>query len=60
MLEYAKSLPEEINYDEMGDDYWVKQDSQYRENRTILAKCDVSDTRYVNDYINGYFGEEIS
>ena len=60
MLEYAKSLPEEINYDEMGDDYWVKQDSQYRENRTILAKCDVSDTRYVNDYINGYFGEKIS
>ena len=25
-----------------------------------MAKCDVSDTRYVNDYINGYFGEEIS
>lgn len=60
MLEYAKSLPEEINWGEMGDDYWINQDSQYRENRTILAKCDVSDTRYVNDYINGYFGEEIS
>ena len=60
MLEYAKSLPEEIDWSEMGEDYWVNQDLQYRENRTILAKCDVSDTRYVNDYINGYFGEEIS
>ena len=60
MLEYARTLPEDINWDELGDDYWEKQDSQYRENRTILAECDVSDVRYVNDYINGYFGEEIS
>lgn len=60
MLEYARTLPEEINWDEYGDDYWEKRDSQYRENRTILAECDVSSVRYINDYINGYFGEEIS
>ena len=60
MLEYARTLPEEFNWDEYGDDYWEKHDSQYRENRTILAECDVSNARYVNDYINGYFGEEIS
>ena len=60
MLEYARTLPEEFNWDEYGDDYWEEQDSQYRENRTILAECDVSNARYVNDYINGYFGEEIS
>lgn len=60
MLEYARMLPEDINWSEYGDDYWVKQDSQYRDNRTLLAECDVSNVRYVNDYINGYFGEEIS
>lgn len=60
MLEYARMLPEDIDWSEYGDDYWETQDSQYRENRTLLAECDVSNVRYVNDYINGYFGEEIS
>ncbi len=60
MLEYARKLPEDIDWSEYGDDYWETQDSQYRENRTLLAECEVSNVRYVNDYINGYFGEEIS
>ena len=60
MLEYARKLPENIDWSEYGDDYWETQDSQYRDNRTLLAECDVSNVRYVNDYINGYFGEEIS
>ena len=60
MLEYTKKLPEDIDWSEYGDDYWETQDSQYRENRTLLAECEVSNVRYVNDYINGYFGEEIS
>lgn len=60
MLEYARMLPEDIDWSEYGDDYWEKQDSQYRENRTLLAECEVSNVRYVNDYINGYFGEKIS
>lgn len=60
MLEYARNLPENIDWNEYGDDYWETQDLQYRENRTLLAECEVSNVRYVNDYINGYFGEEIS
>ena len=60
MLEYARKLPEDIDWSDYGDDYWETQDSQYRENRTLLAECEVSNVRYVNDYINGYFGEEIS
>ena len=60
MLEYARRIPEDIDWSEYGDDYWETQDSQYRENRTLLAECEVSNVRYVNDYINGYFGEEIS
>lgn len=60
MLEFAKTLPEEINWDEYGDDYWLNKDLRYRENLTILAECNVSSVRYVNDYINGYFGEDIS
>ena len=60
MLEFVKNLPEDIYWSEYGDDYWETQDSQYRENRTLLSECEVSNVRYVNDYINGYFGEEIS
>ena len=57
MLEYAQMLPEEIDWSEYGDDYWIKQDFQYRENRTLLAECEVSNVRYINDYINGYYGK---
>lgn len=60
MLEFAKTLPEEINWEELGEDYWETESQQYRDGRTLLAECNVSNTRYVNDYINGYFGEDIS
>lgn len=59
MMEYAKSLPEEIQYDE---DYWMSNDSdsQYREDRTLLCSAYLSRVRDLNYYMNGYFGEDIS
>lgn len=60
MLEYAKTLPEEFGEDYYGEDYWMKYESQYREDRTVLMLCFISDAREMNRNINGYFGEEVS
>lgn len=60
MLEYAKNLPEELSEDYFGEDHWMNYQSQYRENRTILQDCYISEPRDLNRTINGYFGEEIS
>lgn len=58
MLEYAKSLPEEYNYDEDYD--WTQYESQYREDRTVLMPCYISNIRDMNSYINGSFGEPVT
>ena len=60
MLEFAKTLPQELNEDYYGEEFWMTYDSQYREDRTILMNCYVSEPRDMNRNINGYFGEEIS
>lgn len=60
MLEYAKTLPEEIDYSQFGDDYWKNYESQYREDRTILLDCYINRMENINSQIKGYFGEEVS
>lgn len=62
MMEFAMTLPEEINYD---DDYWNNYDwtaeqSQYRENRTLMMQVYMYDFSDIATTINGYFGEDIS
>lgn len=60
MLEFAKSLPEELGEDYYGEDYWMNYESQYRDNRTILANLYVGSIKNCNYSINGYFGEPVS
>lgn len=64
MQELLASMPEGTqSIGELTRSDFVQMMIQYCGNDFIDAKdgkCDVSDTRYVNDYINGYFGEEIS
>ncbi len=57
MLEYAKTLPEQLEYN---DDYWMHYESQYRENRTFLMTTYISNFRDMNYNINGFFGEDVS
>lgn len=62
MMEFAKTLPEEIVYD---DDYWMNYDwtaeqAQYRENRTLLMSANLYYFPDISMTINGYFGEPIS
>lgn len=60
LLEYAATLPEEFGEDYWGEDYWMNYESQYRDERTVLMECYISNARDMNRNINGYFGEDIS
>lgn len=60
MMEYAKTLPEELGEDYYGEDYWDNYESQYRDERTILNRLNISNIRDINYSVNGYFGEDVS
>lgn len=59
LMEFAKNLPEEINYD---DDYWMSYngEAQFREDRTLLYQANIYRISDLNRVINGYFGEDVS
>ena len=57
LMEFAKSLPEEIEYEE---NWWMNYESQYREDRTILMSAYISSIAGFNYTLNGSFGEDIS
>lgn len=56
MMEFAKTLPEELGEDYYGEDYWQNYESQYRDERTILCRMGIGSIRDTNYYVNGYFG----
>lgn len=64
MMEYAKTLPKEFNRDGEDDtyweDYWNNYQSQYRENRTLLMPCYMSNFRWMVENIKGYFGDDFT
>lgn len=62
MMEYAKTLPEEIDWDSVygKDDYWMTQESQYRDNKTLLMRLSIGELRNLNYQLNGYFGEPVT
>lgn len=60
IMEFAKTLPQELD-----DDYWYNYDwelyeSQYRENRTVLNSLYINYLSNLNYQINGYMGEDVS
>lgn len=60
MMEYAKSLPENLEDEYNSDDYWTSYQSQYRENRTLLMQIYINSIRDLNYNINGRMGEDVS
>ncbi len=61
LMEYAKTLPEALADDYYDDDVWyVSYESQYREDRTLLYSCNMSDLQSMVYTINGTFGEDVS
>ncbi|MCM1304352.1 MAG: extracellular solute-binding protein [Lachnospiraceae bacterium] len=62
MMEYAKTLPEEIDWDSLyGEgDYWMTHETQYRDNRTLLMMMYISRISNLNYQLNGNFGEPVT
>lgn len=60
MLEYANSLPEEIDYSQEGDDgFLLHGDTQYRQGSTLLAGCYFNEPVRYQELKYGQFGENI-
>ena len=61
-LEYAKTLPAEIDYDTLyqDDNYWTELESSYRTGKTILRDEYIYDFRVIKRDEEGYFGEPVS
>lgn len=61
-LEYAKTLPTEIDYDTLyqDDSYWTERESSYRTGKTILRDEYIYDFRAFKQDEEGYFGEPVS
>ncbi len=60
LMEFAKTLPEEMSEDYYGEDYWMYYESRFRENRTILMQTGIYSIQNMNYTINGNFGEPVS
>ena len=60
MMEFAKTLPEEINWDDISNDYWSSYEAQYRDNKTLLMQLYVSDFSNLGYQLNGYLGGEFT
>lgn len=61
-LEYAKTLPKEIDYSTITDDesYWQEMETQYRNGKTLLSIQYLSGFRDYNYAKHGVFGEDIT
>lgn len=62
MMEFANTLPEEINWDELygNDDYWTSYESQYRDNRTLLLQVYIGSFDNLSYQLNGYLGDDFT
>lgn len=60
MMEFAKTLPEELTEEYFGEDYWENYESQYRDGRTILCRVGIGSVRDMNYTYNGNFGGDMS
>ena len=62
ILEYANSLPREIDYSTVIDDetYWAEMETQYRNGKTILSMQYLSGFRDYAYAKQGTFGEDIT
>ena len=62
LLEYANSLPREIDYTGVMDDetYWQEMETQYRNGKTVLSMQYISSFRDYAYAKQGTFGEDIT
>lgn len=62
-LEYAKTLPKEIDYEKLYNEnpnYWQQYETACRENRALFSNVYLSDFSSYKQTRDGYFGEDIT
>lgn len=57
LLEFANTMPQEIDYESLDEAYWNNYDSAYREGRALLMMTSFSTYEDYNRTCKGYFGE---
>lgn len=60
LMEFAKELPQELGDDYYDENWYTTYESQYREERTLLANCYIYNMQNMVYTINGSFGEDVS
>lgn len=60
LLEYAKTYPEEIDWDNMDDSYWEEYQYVMRENKAFLQYCSLGALNYIAYTEQGTYGEEVA
>ncbi len=59
-LEFAAQFPEEFNWENVDDDYWMTSETQYRDGRTLLMNTGIYEFRDYNRISEGYYGEDVT
>jgi ABC-type glycerol-3-phosphate transport system substrate-binding protein len=59
LLEYANTFPDEINYDDFDENYWMNYQDQYRTGQTVLQQTNLYNVAAYK-YLVFSFGEEVS
>lgn len=60
LLEYAKSYPEEIDWDSMDDEYWMNSQYAIRNDEALLQYFSIADFRSVAYTEQGTYGEKVA
>ncbi len=60
LLEYANQYPAEIDWESMGDDYWMEQQYAMRDNKALLQYFSIWDFRNVAYNEQGTYGEKVA
>lgn len=60
LLEYAKTYPEEIDWESMDEDYWMDYETAIRDNRTLIQYFTIGGFNGIGYTEQGQFGEEVA
>lgn len=60
LLKFVSQFPQEIDYNNMDENYWQQQESAFRENRVLLLPTNIYRMADFNRTEKGTFGEEVT
>lgn len=59
-IEFIKTFPEEVDMENVEEDYWINYDAMWREGKVITSKVSISNFNYYNYMEEGTYGEKIT